>query len=72
MLQRKDLRWVYIIDGKESEKTYPTAGDAQRGAWNYHVKTRPKNEGWKLAVIIAMACAPVVWLIVFVFRLLTS
>lgn len=41
---RGERRWYYRIDGKDSERTYPTAGDAERAcliALKKEAKNRP-------------------------------
>ncbi len=60
--QRKDLRWIYRIDGKDSERTYPTAGEAERGAMNaLHEMRKNRPEHWKTWFIIAAAVAPILY-----------
>ncbi len=70
--QRSDLRWIYRIDGKDSEKTYPTAGEAERGAAAAVKNSRPKREGWQWWLILAIASLPVWWLLIFIVRMLTG
>ncbi len=70
--QRKDdLRWIYTIDGKDSETTYPTAGEAERGAMAA-MSARPAHEPWKIWLVLAAAVVPVVWFLVQMFRMLTQ
>ena len=58
--QRADLRWVFQLNGKDSDKTYPTAGEAERGALAAMraAKTQDKSMHWMMvwaAVIIPVA-----------------
>jgi hypothetical protein len=69
--QRADLRWFYRIDGKESERTYPTAGEAERGALmalNEQRKNRPDH--WKTWIIVAVAVAPILYCVWSLARML--
>jgi hypothetical protein len=68
--QREDLRWVYQIDGKDSEGSWPTAGEAERGAYAALKAMRPKNDAWKLILLVALASTPVLWVLAYVGRLL--
>jgi len=70
--QRADLRWIYRIDGKDSEKTYPTAGEAERGAEAALRAARPKNTNWQWLLILAVASTPIWWLLIFLVRTLTG
>jgi hypothetical protein len=70
--QRPDLRWIYRLDGQDSEKTYPTAGEAERGAIAALRAARPKNDIWKLLMILAVASLPVVYVLRFVVGMLTG
>jgi len=71
--QRTDLRWFFRIDGKDSETTYPTAGEAERGALAA-LKAAAKNrpEPWKWWLIIAAASAPIIYFVAFLVRLITN
>jgi hypothetical protein len=71
--QRSDLRWFYRLDGRDSEKTYPTAGEAERGAiaaLRAAAKSRPDT--WKWWMVIAAACAPVIYALYVLGRMLTD
>ncbi len=60
--QRADLRWFFRIDGKDSERTYPTAGEAERGAINaLHEMRKNRPEHWKGWFIAAAAVAPILY-----------
>ena len=70
--QRADLRWVFQLNGKDSQTTYPTAGEAERGAVAAMraAKTDDKSMHWLMvwaAVIIPVAV--VLW---FGLRMLLS
>ncbi len=67
--QRADLRWIYRIDGTDSPKTYPTAGEAERAAMAALKAAQPKNELWKWLLILAVASAPVWYVLLMVVRL---
>ncbi len=51
---REDLRWSYRLDGEVSERTYPTAGDAERAALIAIKKTRKEGGGrqWMIIAIV--------------------
>ncbi len=71
--QQPDLRWKYRIDGKDSERTYPTAGEAERGALAQLVLLRKKQyDSWKILPVIAMVLAPVAYVLWLVYRLFIS
>ncbi len=70
--QRPDLRWIYRIDGKDSEKTYPTAGEAERGATKALREARPTGVNWQWLLILAVASLPIWWVLIFLVRLLTG
>ena len=69
--QRDDLRWIYRIDGKASEKTYPTAGEAERGALLGLAAMAKANrdESWKIKIIWAVVLAPLAYFLVFLVRM---
>jgi hypothetical protein len=68
--RKEDLRWVYRIDGKDSEKTYPTAGEAERGAMAAMHAARPRNDSWKWWLVAAAAVVPVIWFLIHLVRML--
>ena len=71
--QRADLRWFYRIKGQDSEKTYPTAGEAERGAMAaLKAAAKAKPERWKWWMIVAVACAPIIYFLMFLVRLITN
>ena len=71
--QMSDLRWIFRIDGQDSERTYPTAGEAERGAIAALAAIRKKKlDSWKVVPLIAVALAPVVYIILLIYRYLTS
>ena len=71
--QRSDLRWFYRIAGVDSDKTYPTAGEAERGAMAaLKAAAKAKPESWKWWMIIAVACAPIIYVLMFLVRLITN
>jgi hypothetical protein len=51
---RGERRWYYRLDGKDSEKTYPTAGDAER-AGIIAMKMANKNRPPKLQLALITA-----------------
>ncbi|MEI9964073.1 MAG: hypothetical protein WDM92_04610 [Caulobacteraceae bacterium] len=61
--QRADLRWVYVIDGRESEKSWPTCGEAERAGFIAAKAGRPKNEAWKRYLVWAVLSLPLLWLL---------
>ena len=71
ILQRPDLRWHFEIDGKLSDRTYPTHGEARRGAEAYILATRrkPVSFPWQWLLVIAAACVPVVYVLALLLRL---
>jgi hypothetical protein len=73
--QRADLRWVFSIDGEDSETTYPTAGEAERGALAAVTARRAAQaakEPWKWMLVVAAGVVPVVWFLVQLVRMLTQ
>ena len=68
--QRADLRWVYQIDGKDSDQTWATAGEAERGATAAMRKGKPGTAGWQMGMVWGLACVPVLWILVYVVRLI--
>ncbi len=71
--QQPDLRWRYRIDGKDSERTYPTAGEAERGALAQLVLLRKKQyDSWKIWPVITMALAPIVYILWLAYRFITG
>jgi len=71
VLQRPDLRWHFEFEGKLSDKTYPTAGEAQRGAEAYILATRrkPMNFPWQSILLLAAAAVPVIYVLMLLLRL---
>jgi hypothetical protein len=71
VLQRPDLRWHFEIDNKLSDKTYPTAGEAQRGAEAFILATRrkPFSFPWQWLMLLAAACVPVIYVLMLLLRL---
>jgi hypothetical protein len=69
--QREDLRWTYQIEGRESEKSWPTAGEAQRAAWDAvnKAKASSKETNWQWYLLYAVLAIPVLWLFLFLVRL---
>ncbi len=71
--QRADLRWIYRLDGKESERTYPTAGDAERGALAaLMAQAKKKAQTWKLAFVAAIASTPILYVLYYIYRVMTG
>ena len=71
--QQQDRRWRYRIDGQDSERTYPTAGEAERGALAQLVLLRKKQfDSWKILPVIAMVLAPIVYIVWLAYRYLTA
>ena len=71
--QRSDLRWVYRLDGAYSERTYPTAGDAERGALAaLMAAAKRKTAVWKLAFLAAVIAVPVLYFLLYLFRRITG
>ena len=71
--QKPDLRWIYRIEGVDSERTYPTAGEAERGALAKLVMMRRKQfDSWKILPVIAMILAPVAYGLWLLYRLFIS
>lgn len=71
--QRNDLRWVFRIDGEDSAKTYPTAGEAERGAIAAVIKIRKqKMDSWKVAPIALAIATPVLYLLWLAYRFISS
>ena len=71
--QRSDLRWVFRIDGEDSVKTYPTAGEAERGAIAAVIKIRKqKMDSWKVAPIALAIATPVLYLLWLAYRFISS
>lgn len=70
--QRKDLRWIFRINGQDSETSYPTAGEAERAGYAALKAARPRDDRWKLLFIIAVASAPIWYLLRFVIGMLTG
>lgn len=71
VMQRPDLRWHFEIEGRLSDKTYPTAGEAQRGAEAFILATRRKPVAfpWQWLLVIAAACVPVLYVLALLLRL---
>jgi hypothetical protein len=71
VLQRPDLRWHFEVEGKLSDRTYPTAGEAQRGAEAYILATRRKPVGfpWQWLLVLAAAAVPVIYVLMLLLRL---
>ena len=71
VLQRPDLRWHFQIDGKLSDKTYPTAGEAQRGAEAFILATRrsPVSIPWQWFMLLAAAAVPAIYVLMLLKRL---
>ncbi|HEY5409146.1 MAG TPA: hypothetical protein VIJ94_00340 [Caulobacteraceae bacterium] len=71
--QRTDLRWIYRLDGVDSERTYPTAGDAERGALAaLMAAAKRKTEAWKMAFLAAVVAVPILYGLFFLYRLVTG
>ena len=68
--QRSDLRWVYSIDGKDSENTYPTCGEAERGAWAAIRDANRPSDAWKWWMVLAAIVIPVLWFLSHLIRML--
>ncbi len=65
--QRADLRWVYQLDGQDSETTYPTAGEAERGALGAMRAARANDKTmhwWMVWAAVIIPVAAVLWFVV--------
>ena len=69
--QRDDLRWIFRINDKASEKTYPTAGEAERGAMAALTLMAKANrdESWKIKIIWFVVLAPLAYFLFFLVRM---
>ena len=71
--QRADLRWFYRLDGRDSERTYPTAGEAERGAIAaLHAAAKARPDNWKWWMVAAVACAPILYFLYYLFLMMTG
>lgn len=71
--QGEDRRWYFRINGKNSERTYPTAGEAERGAISaLRAEAKNRPEPWKWWLIVAVALAPIIYFIWTLVRMMTD